>query len=126
MRYVLQVSQSPHSGTGNALALAFATELLKCGHDITQIFFYHDGVLTGNQFNYPANDEPHLTAQWQAFAEKHQVRLTLCIAAAQRRGIVNEDSSATGKLNNLAPHFELAGLTDFMQAALQADRVISL
>ncbi|MBE2898795.1 sulfurtransferase complex subunit TusD [Pasteurellaceae bacterium TAE3-ERU1] len=126
MRYVLQVTQSPNVGTGNALALAFATELLKCGHEIAQVFFYGEGVLTGNALNYPANDEPNLTAQWQAFAEKHQVRLNLCIAAAQRRGVVNSDSSASGQASNLAPHFELAGLADFIQATLQADRVVTL
>ncbi|MBE2897210.1 sulfurtransferase complex subunit TusD [Pasteurellaceae bacterium HPA106] len=126
MRYVLQVTQSPTSGTGNALALAFAAELIKCGHDLVQVFFYGDGVLTGNRFNHPANDEPNLTAQWQAFAEKHKVRLNLCIAAAQRRGIVNSESSASGVDNNLADHFELAGLADFVQDTLQADRVITL
>lgn len=126
MRYVLQVTQSPTAGSGNALALAFAIELMKCGHEIAQVFFYGDGVLTGNGFNHPANDEPNLTAQWQAFAQKHKVRLNLCIAAAQRRGVVDCESSASGQESNLAPHFELAGLADFIQATLCADRVISL
>ncbi|MGR3807283.1 tRNA 2-thiouridine synthesizing protein D [Pasteurella testudinis DSM 23072] len=126
MRYVLQVTQPLYGGQGSALALQLAQALLANGHQLTQIFFYRDGVYHGNAFTYPANDEPNLLAQWQAFAQQHQVRLNLCVAAAQRRGVVSPQSAVDGAQNNLADGFELAGLGEFSRAVLEADRLITV
>lgn len=126
MRYVLQVTQPLYGGQGSALALQLAESILKCGHQLDQVFFYREGVYHGNAFSYPANDEPDLLTQWQALAKTHQVRLNLCVAAAQRRGVVATESSRDNQQHNLASGFELAGLGEFTRAVLQADRLISV
>lgn len=126
MKYVLQITHSPQNGNASALGLSIAKSLLKCGHQLDLVFFYNDGVLQGNQFNYPAHDEPHFMKQWQCFAKENGVKLALCVAAAQRRGVVDHDSSVDSMSYNLAQQFELAGLAQFGKAILMADRVITV
>ena len=43
----------------------------------------------GNGLVYPANDEFNLTQAWQAFSTQHRIPLHLCVAASQRRGVVD-------------------------------------
>lgn len=126
MRYVLQVNQPLYGGQGSALALQLAEALLEYGHQLDQVFFYREGVYHGNGYTYPANDEPNLLGKWQALGAKYHVRLNLCVAAAQRRGVVSAESSRDNQQHNLALGFELAGLGEFVCAVLQADRLITV
>ncbi|MGQ0287465.1 sulfurtransferase complex subunit TusD [Pasteurellaceae bacterium 22721_9_1] len=126
MQYVLAVKHPVYGGQGAFLAYQFAIALLEQGHEIRQIFFFQEGVSNGNAFVSPANDEFNLTKHWQQLAEQYQVPLHLCIAASQRRGIVDFSTALLPEQQNLAPHFVLAGLGEFSQAILEADRVITL
>lgn len=126
MRYVLAVKQPIYGSQGAFLAYQLAQSLLAQGHQISQIFFYQAGVTNGNAFVYPANDEFNLQQAWQAFAEQHQIPLNLCISASQRRGVVEPLSSANGQQMNLASGFVLAGLGEFSQAVLSADRLLTI
>ncbi|MFC0322725.1 sulfurtransferase complex subunit TusD [Gallibacterium melopsittaci] len=125
MHYVLSVTQPIYGSQASFLAYQFAQELLQTGHIIDQVFFSQAGVSHGNGFVYPANDEFHLIKQWQQLAQQYHFPLYLCIAAAQRRGVVNSETAFTTKQNNLAQGFVLAGLGEFSQAVLTADRVIT-
>lgn len=116
MRYVLAIKSPVYGGQGAFLAYQFANALLECGHEISQIFFFQDGVSNGNGFVDPASDEINLPEYWQNLAEIHRLPLHLCIAASQRRGI-NEQ--------NLASSFVLAGLGEFSKAVLEADRLMT-
>ncbi len=126
MRYVLMVKQPVYGSQGAFLAYQFACALLERGHQITQIFFAQAGVTNGNAFVYPANDEFNLLQAWQTLAQTHQVPLHLCIAAAQRRGVVDAMTAAQRNQHNLADGFILAGLGEFSKAVLEADRVITI
>lgn len=126
MRYVLMVRQPVYGSQGAFLAYQFACALLEQGHRIQQIFFAQAGVTNGNAFVYPANDEFNLICAWQALARTHHIPLHLCIAAAQRRGIVDATTAAQANQHNLAEGFILAGLGEFSKAVLEADRVISI
>ncbi|MDG6895205.1 sulfurtransferase complex subunit TusD [Volucribacter amazonae] len=126
MQYVLVVKQAVYGSQGAFLAYQFAQALLVAGHQLNQIFFYQEGVSHGNAFVYPANDEFNLTHAWQQLSQQYQVPLHLCIAAAQRRGVVDEHSAFNPQQTNLAEGFQLAGLGEFSQALLTADRVITL
>lgn len=126
MRYVLAIKQPIYGAQGGFLAYQFAQALIKKGHEISQIFFFQAGVSQGNQFVYPANDEFNLQQAWQKFSQQHQIPLHLCIAAAQRRGVVNAETAQSTTQDNLAEHFTLAGLGEFSRAVLEADRVITL
>ena len=126
MQYVLSITQPVYGSQASFLAYQFARTLLTKGHQISQIFFSQAGVTHGNQFVYPANDEFNLVKAWQQLAQQHHIPLYLCIAAAQRRGVVTDETSANHQQNNLADGFILAGLGEFSQAVLLADRVITL
>ena len=89
MNYVLAVKSPVYGKQGAFLAYQFAQVLLEKGHAISQIFFFQDGVSNGNSLVYPANDEFNLTQAWQAFLAQHHVPLHLCVAASQRRGVVD-------------------------------------
>lgn len=124
MRYVLAIKQPVFGAQGAVLAYQFAEALLAEGHQISQLFFFQDGVTHANSLLNPASDELHLCQKWQALAKAHHLPLHLCISAAQRRGVVDCQTSPNGQ-SNLAEGFVLAGLGEFFQAVLQADRLIT-
>lgn len=116
MNYVLAVKGDVYGSQAAYLAYQVAQELLAQGHCIRQIFFFQNGVSNANKFVDPASDEINLVEKWQMLAEMHRLPLHLCIAAAQRRGITEQ---------NLAHGFVLAGLGEFSQAVLTADRLLT-
>ena len=126
MHYVLAVKSAYYGDEGASLALKFAQALISQGHHIDQIFFFQNGVMNANNLIFPANDEINLVKEWQDLAEAHQIPLYLCIAAAQRRGVVSNETSQSKQDNNLAKSFVLAGLSEFIMAVLQADRLITI
>lgn len=126
MNYVLAVKSPVYGKQGAYLAYQFAEALIEKGHSIKQVFFFQEGVSNGNAFVYPASDEVNLLRYWQVFAEKYDVPLCLCVAASQRRGVVNEMTAENGNNHNLAEGFMITGLGEFMAATLNADRVITL
>ncbi len=126
MRYVICVHSPVYGSQGAFLAYQFAETVLAQGHQISQIFFFQAGVSNGNGFVYPANDEFNLVKAWQKFSQIHQVPLCLCIAASQRRGVVDQSTAFSCEQQNLAEGFILTGLGEFSRALLEADRVIKL
>jgi len=100
-------------------AYQFCLSLLRSGHKLQSIFFYADGTYNANVFTSPANDEFDIVNAWQILAKEYQVKLLVCIAAAQRRGIVNEELTC-----NIAVGFELVGLGELSENVSQSDRVI--
>ncbi|MCK3658147.1 tRNA 2-thiouridine(34) synthase TusD [Pasteurellaceae bacterium Pebbles2] len=126
MRYVLAVRSPIYGAQGAYFAYQFAQALVQKNHQISQIFFFQEGVSNGNACVSPANDEFNLQKAWQQFSQQHQVPLHLCIAASQRRGIVDHSTALSPEHNNLASPFILAGLGEFSRAVLEADRVITL
>lgn len=116
MRYVLAIKSPVYGAQGAALAYQFAEHVVAAGHQISQVFFFQDGVSHGNPAVSPAADEVNLLEQWQAFAAQHGVPLHLCVSAAARRGVTE---------NHVAESFVLAGLGEFSRAVLEADRVMT-
>lgn len=124
MDYVLAVKSPVYGSQGAYLAYQVAEELLKANHTICQVFFFQEGVSNANGLVNPPSDEINLVEKWKILAKSHRLQLHLCIAAAQRRGIVDEQTSATSN-TNLAHGFTLAGLGEFSQAVLKADRLLT-
>ena len=127
MKYALAIYGSPGNSQAPQSALHFARALLTGGHQIVRIFFYQDGVNTATTLASPPQDEAHLPAQWQSFITEHQLDAVVCIAAALRRGIVNDEEASRYQLkdSNLAEGYELSGLGQLIDASLLADRVIT-
>ena len=56
----------------------------------------------------------------------HKLDLVVCIAAAQRRGILDaNEAKRQGKDgDNIAPGFRISGLGQLIEAGIQADRMV--
>ncbi len=126
LRYCLLVT-GPAYGTQQAsAAYQFALALLACGHQIVSVFFYREGVLNGNQLSAPASDEFDLVRAWQRLAVNNQIALNVCVAAALRRGIIDdaEAHNQGSDFANLQPGFTLTGLGSLAEASLTCDRLV--
>lgn len=124
MDYVLAVKSPVYGSQAAFLAYQVAEELLNANHRICQVFFFQEGVSNANALVNPASDEINLMEKWKMLAKSHRLQLHLCIAAAQRRGVVDEQTSAHSA-HNLAEGFTLAGLGEFSQAVLKANRLLT-
>ncbi|EOI5786683.1 sulfurtransferase complex subunit TusD [Cronobacter turicensis] len=126
MRFALMVT-GPAYGTQQASsALQFAKALLAEGHSLESVFFYREGVYNANHFTSPASDEFDLVRAWQQLHDEYGVALHICVSAALRRGVTDENEARTQGLPgaNLQPGFQLSGLGALAEAALTCDRVV--
>jgi len=75
----------------------------------------------------PPQDDRHIQKRWSELAIQHKLDLVLCVAACQRRGIVDEDEmKRNGKdANNIAPEFRISGLGQLIEAGIEADRLVT-
>ena len=120
------VNEGPYQHESSDSALLFTKAALDKGHDIFRVFFYHDGVNNGTRLGVPPQDDRNITQQWSELAEKHGLDLVVCVAAAQRRGILDQDEAKRhGKdANNIAPGFRISGLGQLIEAGIQSDRLV--
>jgi tRNA 2-thiouridine synthesizing protein D len=60
-------------------------------------------------------------------AKDHGIDLVVCVAAAQRRGILDKDEAKrNGKdADNLEEGFRISGLGQLVEAGIQSDRLIT-
>jgi len=126
MRYTLLVT-GPAYGTQQATsALLFARALVAAGHQLESVFFYREGVLNANQLTAPASDEYDLVRAWQALNQQQGVALNICVAAALRRGVTDQQEAARLQLSgsNLQPGFTLSGLGALAETALSCERLV--
>jgi tRNA 2-thiouridine synthesizing protein D len=126
MKLSVLVNEGPYQHQSADSAIQFTKAALEKGHEIFRVFFYHDGVNNGTRFAVPPQDDRNITAQWTALAEEHNLDLVVCIAAAQRRGILDEnEAKRQGKDgNNIAPGFRISGLGQLIEAGIQSDRLV--
>lgn len=127
MKFSLLVLASPYSQQGGLSALKFAQTCLEDGHDIYRIFFYHEGIQHGSFLQTPQQDELNLHIQWAKLAEQHQLDLVICIAAALKRGLLNEaEAKRYDKAQyNLQAPFEISGLGQLLDAQINSDQLIT-
>ncbi len=123
----LAVFGAPQNSQAALSALRFAEAVKRQGHDLYRVFFYHDGVTTGNQLVVAPQDELDVQAAWSSFGKKHNVELIVCIASALRRGLLDSaEADRNEKSNfNLDPAFTISGLGQFIDAGLQSDRLVT-
>ena len=92
-----------------------------------RVFFYHDGANNGNRLAVPPQDERNVGARWSRLAQERGLDLVVCVAAGQRRGILDAaERDRHGKdADVLAPGFRIAGLGLLAEAAILADRFVT-
>jgi tRNA 2-thiouridine synthesizing protein D len=126
MKFSILVNEGPYTRQASDSAYHFTEAALRAGHEIVRVFFYHDGVYNGTRLSVPPQDDRNVSERWTALGQEHSLELILCVAAAQRRGMLDEDEAKrAGKdSNNIAPGFEISGLGQLIDAGIQADRLI--
>ena len=126
MKFGIVVNEGPYQHEAADTAYNFSRAALDKGHDIFRVFFYHDGVNNGTRLTTPPQDDRNITSRWTALAEEHNLDLVVCVAAAQRRGIVDADEAKrNGKdADNIAPGFRISGLGQLIEAGIEADRLM--
>ena len=126
MKFGILVNEGPYTHQASDSAYHFTEAALRAGHEVVRVFFYHDGVNNGTRLSVPPQDDRNISERWSALAQQYEVELILCVAAAQRRGLLDEDEARrAGKdSNNIAPGFQISGLGQLIDAGIQADRLI--
>ncbi|MCP4332848.1 MAG: sulfurtransferase complex subunit TusD [Gammaproteobacteria bacterium] len=126
MKFSILINEGPYTHQASDSAYHFTEAALRAGHEIVRVFFYHDGVYNGTRLSVPPQDDRNVSERWSALGQEHSLELILCVAAAQRRGLLDEDEAKrAGKdSNNIAPGFEISGLGQLIDAGIQADRLV--
>lgn len=125
MKFAIALFSPPHAPSSRR-ALRFAQAALADGHEIVRLFFYQDGVYSASSNVVTPQDELDLSGEWAAFVREQQLDGVVCIAAALRRGLLNEEEAQRYQRNaaNLAKPWELSGLGQLHEAAQLADRLV--
>ncbi|HWS13537.1 MAG TPA: sulfurtransferase complex subunit TusD [Rhodocyclaceae bacterium] len=126
MKFAIQINEGPYTHQASDSAYLFAKAALEKGHELFRVFFYHDGVNNATRLTTPPQDDRNITNRWSKLAEAHKLDMVVCVAAAQRRGIVDEgEMKRNGKdATNLAPGFRISGLGQLIEAGIKADRLV--
>ena len=126
MKLTIQVNEGPYQHQSSDSAYNFTVAALEKGHEIFRVFFYHDGVNNGTRLTTPPQDDRNIVNRWSELAEKHNLDMVVCVAAAQRRGIVDDgEAQRNGKdATNIAPGFRISGLGQLVEGAIQAERLV--
>ncbi len=126
MKFGIVVNEGPYTHQASDSAYQFTKAALDKGHEILRVFFYHDGVNNATRLTVPPQDDRNLQKLWSELAEAHKLDLVVCIAAAQRRGILDaNEAKRQGKdADNIAEGFRISGLGQLVEAGIQCDRLV--
>ena len=116
MKLGILVNEGPYTHEAADSAYQFCKAALAAGHQILRVFFYHDGVNNSTRLTEPPQDDRNIVNRWSKLAADHKIDLVVCVAAALRRGIKEE---------NLATGFRISGLGQLIEAGIQADRLVT-
>jgi tRNA 2-thiouridine synthesizing protein D len=116
MQFGILINEGPYQHQASDSAYQFCKAALATGHQIHRVFFYHDGVNNASRLTEPPQDDRHIVNRWTKLAQEHGLDLVVCVAAALRRGIKDE---------NLAPGFRISGLGQLVETGIESDRLIT-
>lgn len=127
MKIGVVVSEGPYTHQAADTAYHFVKSALEKGHEVPRVFFYHDGVNVSTRLSVPPQDERHIQNNWTALAQENDIDLVVCIAAAQRRGLLDQnEADRQGKdANNIAEGFRISGLGQLIEMGIQTDRLVT-
>jgi len=115
MKIGILINEGPFTHQASDSAYRFAEAAIEKGHEVARVFFYNDGVNNASKLSEPPQDDRNLVKLWSQMAAEHNVDLVVCIAAALRRGIKEE---------NLAEGFRISGLGQLVEAGIINDRLV--
>lgn len=126
MKIGVVISEGPYTHQAADTAYHFVKAALAKGHEVPRVFFYHDGVNVATRLSVPPQDERNIQKNWTELAKEHGIDMVVCIAAAQRRGLLDEnEAERQGKdANNIAEGFRISGLGQLIEMGIQTDRLV--
>jgi len=126
VKFSIQVNEGPYQHQASDTAYQFAKAALAAGHEIFRVFFYHDGVNNATRLAVPPQDDRNVAKQWSELAIANNLDMVVCIAAAQRRGIMDADEAKRQSLSadNIAEGFRISGLGQLIEAGIESDRLV--
>jgi tRNA 2-thiouridine synthesizing protein D len=126
VKFSIQVNEGPYQHQASDTAYQFAKAALAAGHEIFRVFFYHDGVNNATKLAVPPQDDRNVAKQWSELAIANNLDMVVCIAAAQRRGIMDVDEAKRQGFedNNLMEGFRISGLGQLIEAGIESDRLV--
>ncbi|MDD5175592.1 MAG: sulfurtransferase complex subunit TusD [Sterolibacterium sp.] len=116
MKFGILINEGPYQHQAADSAYLFCKAALEKGHEIHRVFFYHDGVNNATRLTEPPLDDRNIVKRWSKLADEHKIDLVVCVAAALRRGIQEE---------NLALGFRISGLGQLVETGIEADRTVT-
>jgi len=127
VKFGILVNEGPYTHQASDSAYQFTKVALEKGHEIYRVFFYNDGVNNGTRLTVPPQDERNIQTNWSELAEKHNLDLVVCVAAAQRRGILDESEAKrhSKDVDNIAPGFRISGLGQLIEIGIECDRLVA-
>lgn len=125
MKFAIALFSAAHAPSSRR-ALLFAQAALAGGHEIVRLFFYQDGVYNACASVVTPQDEQDLPQQWRTFVSDHQLDGVVCIAAALRRGVLDEEEARRYQRSaaSVEAPWSLSGLGQLHDAIQDADRLI--
>ena len=125
MKFAIALFSAPHAPPSRR-ALLFAQAALAGGHQIVRLFFYQDGVYNASSSVVTPQDEQDVAQQWRTFVSEQQLDGVVCIAAALRRGVLDETEAKRYQRSaiNVDAPWQLSGLGQLHDAVQDADRLI--
>lgn len=130
MKFGILVNEGPYQHQASDSAYQFTKAALENGHEIFRVFFYHDGVNNATKLGIPPQDDRNVSQNWAALSKEHNLDLVVCVAAALRRGILDENEAKRNSNEskplaaNLQDGFRISGLGQLIEAGIQADRLM--
>jgi len=127
MKYTILVNEGPYQHQAADTALQFVRAAIAKGHEIFRVFFYHDGVNNGTRLSVPPQDDRQIQKEWSELAKEHNLDLVICIAAAQRRGLMDADEAKRQGFDadNMIEGFRISGLGQLIEGGIQSDRTVT-
>ena len=127
MKFGILVNEGPYTHQASDSAYQFTKVALEKGHEIYRVFFYNDGVNNGTRLTVPPQDERNIQNNWSELAREHDLDLVVCVAAAQRRGILDESEAKrhSKDVDNIAPGFRISGLGQLIEIGIECDRLVA-
>jgi len=127
VKFAILLTGAPYSSQAPQSALAFCEAAVAADHEIIQVFLYGDGVHLANKLAAPPADEADWCGRWHDWLVGQHCNATACVASALRRGVIDKAEAERWEkpAASLERPWRIGGLGDWVQASLEADRVIT-
>lgn len=126
MNFAIALLAGPQDPAARS-ALEFARAVVSSGHQISHLFFYREAVHLASQLGVQPQDELDIATEWRQFIDDHQLDAVVCIAAALRRGVLDEAEARRWErpVANTGAPWTLSGLGQWIDALQSADRAVT-